>query len=137
VALERSSLALATWPLALLAALAVAGIGEPGLFLYFPRCAPVMTKLRAFVDAARPLNDARAFVATMKVLAEASPAKGLWLLSIPDKLRVIRIVVLAKQQGCQRMHAKHADGDRFNNLSGRAIGCASAVRLGWRVSLNV
>jgi hypothetical protein len=50
-----------------------------------------------------PLNDARAFVATMKVLTDASPAKGLWSLSLSDKLRVVRTLVFAQQQARQRI----------------------------------
>jgi hypothetical protein len=45
-----------------------------------------------------PLNDAQAFLATMKVLTAPNPAKGLWSLSLRDKLRVLRTLVLARLQ---------------------------------------
>jgi hypothetical protein len=48
-----------------------------------------------------PINDARAFVATMKLLTASSPAKGLWSLSLGDKLRVLRTLVLAQLQAHQ------------------------------------
>jgi hypothetical protein len=45
-----------------------------------------------------PINDAPAFLATMKVLTAPNPAKGLWSLSLRDKLRVLRTLVLARLQ---------------------------------------
>jgi hypothetical protein len=45
-----------------------------------------------------PINDARAFLATMKVLTAASPLKGLAGLTFGDQLRVIRAIGLAKVQ---------------------------------------
>jgi hypothetical protein len=48
-----------------------------------------------------PINDARAFLATMKLLTASNPAKGLWSLSLQDKLRVLRTLVLAQLQARQ------------------------------------
>jgi hypothetical protein len=48
-----------------------------------------------------PLNDARAFVATMKVLTAARPLNGLWSLPLQDKLRVVRTLALARSQAGQ------------------------------------
>jgi hypothetical protein len=48
-----------------------------------------------------PINDARAFLATMKVLTASSPAAGLWSLSLKDKLRVLRTLTLAGLQSRQ------------------------------------
>jgi hypothetical protein len=48
-----------------------------------------------------PINDARAFLATMKVLTAASPAAGLWSLALKDKLRVLRTLTLASLQSRQ------------------------------------
>ncbi len=48
-----------------------------------------------------PLNDARAFVATMRVLTASSPVKSLWSLPIQDKLRVVRTLTLARSQARQ------------------------------------
>lgn len=45
-----------------------------------------------------PLNDAWAFLATMKLLTASSPAKVLWSLSGRDKLRVARTLALARLQ---------------------------------------
>jgi hypothetical protein len=45
-----------------------------------------------------PLNDARAFLATMQVLAAPSPAKALWSLSFRDQMRVLRTLLLAQLQ---------------------------------------
>jgi hypothetical protein len=45
-----------------------------------------------------PINDARAFLATMKVLTASNPAAGLWSLPFDDKLRVIRTLTLAGLQ---------------------------------------
>lgn len=49
-----------------------------------------------------PINDARAFLAVMNVLTAPNPAAGLWALSFPDKLRVLRSLTLAQLQ----MHQK-------------------------------
>jgi hypothetical protein len=48
-----------------------------------------------------PINDARAFLATMKLLTASSPAKGLWSLSLQDKLRVLRTLALVQLQAHQ------------------------------------
>lgn len=45
-----------------------------------------------------PINDARAFLATMKVLTAANPLKGLASLTFRDQLRVVRAIALAKAQ---------------------------------------
>jgi hypothetical protein len=51
--------------------------------------------------ATLPINDARAFLATMKLLTASSPAAGLWSLPLRDKLRVLRTLVLAQLQARQ------------------------------------
>jgi hypothetical protein len=48
-----------------------------------------------------PINDARAFLATMKVLTASSPAAGLRSLPFKDKLRVLRTLTLAALQSRQ------------------------------------
>ncbi|MGO9923134.1 MAG: hypothetical protein ACLQIB_51610 [Isosphaeraceae bacterium] len=48
-----------------------------------------------------PMNDARAFLATMKVITAQSPTAGLWSLPFRDKLRVVRTLVLAQLQARQ------------------------------------
>src|SRR5208283_257109 len=48
-----------------------------------------------------PINDAFAFLATMKVLTASNPAAGLWSLSFKDKLRVLRTLTLAQLQSHQ------------------------------------
>jgi hypothetical protein len=48
-----------------------------------------------------PINDARAFLATMKLLTASNPATGLWALPFRDKLRVTRTLVLAQLQARQ------------------------------------
>jgi hypothetical protein len=48
-----------------------------------------------------PINDARAFQATMKVLTASNPAAGLWPLAFGDKLRVLRTLALAALQEYQ------------------------------------
>jgi hypothetical protein len=53
--------------------------------------------------ATLPINDARAFLATMKLLTASSPAKGPWSLTLQDKLRVLRTLVLAQLQARQRL----------------------------------
>jgi hypothetical protein len=45
-----------------------------------------------------PINDARAFLATMKVLTATNPLKGLASLTFRDQLRVVRAIGLAKAQ---------------------------------------
>jgi hypothetical protein len=51
-----------------------------------------------------PINDARAFLATMKVLTASSPAAGLWTLPFRDKLRVLRTLTLAALQSRQTIN---------------------------------
>jgi hypothetical protein len=48
-----------------------------------------------------PINDAPAFLATMKLLTASNPAVGLWSLSFKDKLRVLRTLMLAQLQMMQ------------------------------------
>ncbi|SOE68450.1 hypothetical protein SAMN05446635_3314 [Burkholderia sp. OK233] len=48
-----------------------------------------------------PINDSRAFLATMKLLTASSPVAGLWSLPFRDKLRVLRTLVLAQLQARQ------------------------------------
>src|SRR6267154_4298446 len=48
-----------------------------------------------------PINDAPAFLATMKLLTASNPAAGLWSLPFRDKLRVLRTLVLAQLQARQ------------------------------------
>ena len=48
-----------------------------------------------------PINDAPAFLATMKVLTASNPAAGLWSLPFKDKLRVLRTLALAQLQARQ------------------------------------
>jgi hypothetical protein len=48
-----------------------------------------------------PINDARAFLATMQLLTASNPAAGLWSLPFKDKLRVLRTLVLAQVQARQ------------------------------------
>jgi hypothetical protein len=48
-----------------------------------------------------PINDAKAFLATMKVLTAANPLKGLASLPFRDQLRVVRAISLAKLQGAR------------------------------------
>src|SRR5271156_5484758 len=45
-----------------------------------------------------PINDSPAFAAIMKVLAASSPLSGLLSLPFKDKLRVVRVLALAKWQ---------------------------------------
>jgi hypothetical protein len=45
-----------------------------------------------------PINDAPAFLATMKLLTASNPAVGLWALPFKDKLRVVRTLLLAQLQ---------------------------------------
>jgi len=48
-----------------------------------------------------PINDAPAFLATVKVLTAANPATVLWSLPFADKLRVLRTITLAQLQAHQ------------------------------------
>jgi len=48
-----------------------------------------------------PINDSPAFVATIGVLTASNPVLGLWSLSFPDKLRVVRTLALAEIQARQ------------------------------------
>jgi hypothetical protein len=48
-----------------------------------------------------PLNDARVFLATMKVLTASNPMKGLWSLSFHDRRSVVRALLLALSQSRQ------------------------------------
>jgi hypothetical protein len=50
-----------------------------------------------------PINDARAFLATMKALTASNPFVGMWSLPFKDKLRVLRSLVLAQAQMHQRV----------------------------------
>jgi hypothetical protein len=48
-----------------------------------------------------PLNDARVFLATMKVLTASNPVRGLWSLSFHDRMSVVRALLLALSQARQ------------------------------------
>ena len=48
-----------------------------------------------------PLNDARVFLAAMKVLTASNPAKGLWSLPFQDQMAAIRVLLLARSQARQ------------------------------------
>jgi len=50
-----------------------------------------------------PINDAPAFLATMKLLTASNPAAGLWSLPLRDKLRVLRTLTLAQLQARQKV----------------------------------
>ena len=50
-----------------------------------------------------PINDSPAFAAIMKVLAASNPLSGLWSLPFKDKLRVMRVLTLAKLQASQKI----------------------------------
>jgi hypothetical protein len=50
-----------------------------------------------------PINDATGFLATMKLLTASNPAVGLWKLPFKDKLRVLRVLVLAQLQSRQKI----------------------------------
>jgi hypothetical protein len=50
-----------------------------------------------------PINDSPAFAAIMKVLAASNPLSGLWSLPLKDKLRVVRVLTLAKLQASQKI----------------------------------
>jgi hypothetical protein len=50
-----------------------------------------------------PINDAHAFLATMKLLTASNPAAGLWALPCRDKLRVFRTLALVAVQSHQKI----------------------------------
>jgi hypothetical protein len=50
-----------------------------------------------------PINDAPAFLATMKLLTASNPAAGLWSLPFKDKLRVLRTLSLVQVQTHQKI----------------------------------
>jgi len=50
-----------------------------------------------------PLNDARVFLATMKVLTASNPAKGLFSLPFRDQMSVVRVMALAQSQARQKI----------------------------------
>jgi hypothetical protein len=50
-----------------------------------------------------PINDSPGFAAVMKVLAASNPLFGLWSVPFKDKLRVLRILTLAKLQMSQKI----------------------------------
>jgi hypothetical protein len=50
-----------------------------------------------------PINDATAFLATMKLLTASNPAVGLWNLPFKDKLRVLRVLAMAQAQSHQKI----------------------------------
>jgi hypothetical protein len=50
-----------------------------------------------------PLNDARVFLATMKVLTASNPAKGLLSLPFRDQMSVVRVLALARSQARQKV----------------------------------
>ncbi len=50
-----------------------------------------------------PINDSPAFAAIMKVLAASNPLSGLLSLPFKDKLRVLRVLTLAKLQAGQKI----------------------------------
>jgi len=50
-----------------------------------------------------PINDATAFLATMKLLTASNPAAGLWSLNSKDKLRVLRTLMFAQMQSRQKV----------------------------------
>lgn len=54
---------------------------------------------------ALPINDAAAFLATMKLLTASNPAVGLWNLPFKDKLRVFRVLAMAQVQAHQEIRA--------------------------------
>ena len=50
-----------------------------------------------------PINDARGFLAIMKLLTASNPAVGLWSLPFEDKLRVTRTLALVQVQAHQKI----------------------------------
>ena len=51
-----------------------------------------------------PINDALAFLATMKVMTASNPGAALWALPFKDKLRVFRTLTLAQLQSHQTLN---------------------------------
>jgi hypothetical protein len=75
-----------------------------------------------------PINDALAFLATMKLLTASNPAKGLWSLSLQDKLRVVRTLVLAQLQARQPVKPLSTTSVlEHRPVSPRVGGCGEAV----------
>jgi hypothetical protein len=84
-----------------------------------------------------PINDARAFLATMKVLTAASPLKGLASLTFRDQLRVVRAIGLAKAQSSRPRKAyqqlrywstvpfRHGSGDVVKQCATPSLGNAA------------
>src|SRR5213082_1980186 len=50
-----------------------------------------------------PINDAKAFLAIMKLLTASNPLAGLWSLPVKDKLRALRTLTLVQFQTHQKM----------------------------------
>ncbi len=50
-----------------------------------------------------PINDARAFLATMQLLTASNPVAGLWTLPFKDKLRVLRTLSIVQVQAHQKI----------------------------------
>jgi hypothetical protein len=50
-----------------------------------------------------PINDARAFLATMNLLTASNPAVGMWSLPFKDKLRALRAIALVQAQLHQKV----------------------------------
>jgi hypothetical protein len=50
-----------------------------------------------------PINDAQAFLATIKLITASKPAAVMWSLPFADKLRVLRTLVLAQLQAHQKI----------------------------------
>src|SRR5208283_5475137 len=50
-----------------------------------------------------PINDARAFLATMQLLTASNPVAGLWTLPFRDKLRVLRTLSIVQVQAHQKI----------------------------------
>lgn len=50
-----------------------------------------------------PINDARAFLATMNLLTASNPAVGMWSLPFKDKLRALRAIALVQAQLHQKI----------------------------------
>src|SRR3954469_23419769 len=55
-----------------------------------------------------PLNDARAFLATMQVITAKTPLRGFWALSFADQRRVLRAVSIAQFQSRQPLRPYQA-----------------------------
>src|SRR5205807_10443400 len=50
-----------------------------------------------------PINDAKAFLAIMKLLTASNPIAGLWSLPVKDKLRALRTLTLVQFQTHQKI----------------------------------